>query len=69
MKKMPEVELIEVDKLGNNDRGGLDQQARNKTKKDCLTAVFFLWKQQLHPFVSGILELGNHTSRSNLTSK
>lgn len=23
MKKMPEVELIEVDKLGNNDRGGL----------------------------------------------
>ncbi|GFR53388.1 hypothetical protein BAP_94 [Bacillus sp. CN2] len=25
-----------------------DQQARNKTKKGCLTAVFFLWKQQLH---------------------
>lgn len=23
MKKMPEVELIEVDQLGNNDRGGL----------------------------------------------
>ncbi|RDY88756.1 dUTP diphosphatase [Bacillus amyloliquefaciens] len=23
MKKMPQVELIEVDKLGNNDRGGL----------------------------------------------
>ncbi|OWP57641.1 hypothetical protein CEA92_15100 [Bacillus velezensis] len=46
-----------------------DQQARNKTKKDCLTAVFFFGNSSYIQFVSVILELGNHTSRSKLTSK